>query len=71
MHQNAVEQHGKPRFVVLLTDMLLILKPKKKMKMNMVQSKLGVQLPQLDWFSDLGCKAKRVSAIKMLVLAYS
>lgn len=28
--------------------------------MNMVQSKLGIQLPQLDWFSDLGCKTKRV-----------
>ena len=32
--------------------------------MNMVQSKLGVQMPQLDWFSDLGCKTKRVS-VKM------
>jgi hypothetical protein len=62
-----LEQHGKPRFVVLLTDMLLILKPKKKMKMNMVQSKLGAQMPQLDWFSDLGCKAKRVSTIQTLV----
>lgn len=62
-----LEQHGKPRFVVLLTDMLLILKPKKKMKMNMVQSKLGAQMPQLDWFSDLGCKAKRVSTTQTLV----
>ena len=62
-----VEQHGKPRFVVLLTDMLLILKPKKKVKMNMVQSKLGAQMPQLDWFSDLGCKAKRVSTVKYCI----
>ena len=70
MCQNCFEQHGKPRFVVLLTDMLLILKPKKKIKMNMVQSKLGVQMPQLDWFSDLGCKAKRVSTIQMLYLLF-
>lgn len=65
-----VEQHGKPRFVVLLTDMLLILKPKKKVKMNMVQSKLGAQMPQLDWFSDLGCKTKRVSTVKHCIPSF-
>ena len=59
------EQHGKPKFVVLLTDILLILKPKKKIKMNMVQGKLGSQMPQLDWFSDLGCKAKRVRTVQI------
>ena len=56
---------------MLLTDMLLILKPKKKVKMNMVQSKLSAQMPQLDWFSDLGCKAKRVSTVKHWYLLHT
>ena len=53
-------QHGKPRFVVLFTDYLLVLKARRPS----VPSKLGgvfnFQSSRIDWFSDLEYAAKKV-----------
>lgn len=59
LYSGTLYEKGKPRFVILLTDMLLILKPKRKVK------KLGKTLPSqhqyIDWFTEIECKTKMVS----------
>ena len=56
-------QHSRPKFLVLLRDMLLILKPRKRA--SVLPGRLGAffsssQGPVLDWFSDMDCVAKMV-----------
>ena len=48
-------QHGRHRFVVLLTDMLLIMKSRR-----LSQAMLFSPGSHLDWFSDQDCTAKMV-----------
>ncbi len=52
-------QKGKSRFVILLTDMLLVLKPKRKGKFG---GRGNSQNQFIDWFTEVDCKAKTVSA---------
>ncbi|XP_064390018.1 mucin-2-like isoform X3 [Halichondria panicea] len=61
LNSGILYEHGQPKFLVLLTDMLLILKPRKKT--SILPGRLGSFFssskgPVLDWFSDMECITK-------------
>ena len=61
-------QHGKPRFVILFTDYLVVLKGRKPS----VPSKLGgvfsfQQSSRIDWFSDLEYTARKVQHFVLIM----
>ena len=55
-----LSQHGKPRFVVLFTDYLLILKAKRPSVPTKLGGVFSFQSSRIDWFSDLEYTAKKV-----------
>jgi hypothetical protein len=71
LYSGTLNKLGKPRFVVLFTDYLLVLKAKRPN----VPSKLGgvfsfQQSSRIDWFSDLEYTAKKPLPLHLLTVQH-
>lgn len=58
---HALPQRGKPRFVVLFTDMLLVLKVKKPHGSGKLGAVFTSSPSKLEWFADREYSAREVS----------